>query len=88
MNMTKRRFLRDGLWGVIAALALSSCASKPPLAPAGDGEFSYLTAGGLAYFYADVNLARPILADISLRGVDMTQTGRFFDKVDFITGAV
>jgi hypothetical protein len=87
--MTKHRFLRDLFWSLAAALALSSCASRPPAAPAaGDGEFSYLAAGGLAYFYADVNLARPILSDLSMRGVDMAQTGRFLDKVDFLSGAV
>ncbi|MDR1249691.1 MAG: hypothetical protein LBK63_10345 [Treponema sp.] len=86
--MAKRRLLQNCLWSVIAVLALSSCASKPSSAPAGDGEFSYLAAGGLAYFYADVNLARPILANISVRGIDMTQTGRFLDKVDFLSGAV
>jgi hypothetical protein len=84
--MTKNRFLRDGLRGVIAALALSSCASRPAVS-VGEGEFSNLAAGGVAYFYADVGLVRPILAGISLPGFDMTQTGRFLDKVDFLAGA-
>jgi hypothetical protein len=85
--MTNHRFLRDCLWGVIAALALSACASRPA-ASAGEGEFSNLAAGGLAYFYADINRVRPILAGVSLRGFDLTQTGRFLDKVDFLSGAV
>jgi hypothetical protein len=87
MNMTKHRFLRHCLWGVIAALTLSSCASRPA-ASAAEGEFSHLAAGGLAYFYADVNRVRPILTGISIRGFDLTQTGRFLDKVDFLSGAV
>jgi hypothetical protein len=90
--MTKNRFWRHRfwclLWGVAAALALSSCASRPPAASVTEGEFSYLAAGGLAYFYADVNLVRPILTNVSIRGFDLTQTGRFLDKVDFLSGAV
>jgi hypothetical protein len=85
--MTKNRFLRNALRGVIAALALSSCASRPAVS-VGEGEFSNLAAGGLAYFYADVGLVRPILAGISVPGFDLTQTGRFLDKVDFLSGAV
>jgi hypothetical protein len=85
--MTKNRFLRNGLWGIVAALALSSCASRPAVS-AGEGEFSHLAAGGLAYFYADVNRVRPILTGISVPGFDLTQTGRFLDKVDFLSGAV
>jgi hypothetical protein len=85
--MTKKRFLRDLLRGVAAALALASCASRPAVS-VGEGEFSNLAAGGLAYFYADVNRVRPILAGISIRGFDLSQTGRFLDKVDFLSGAV
>jgi hypothetical protein len=92
MNMMNKRFLTTCLWSGIAAVALSlsSCASRPPSveADAAGGEFTYLAAGGLAYFYTDVALARPILTTISIRGIDMTQTGRFLDKVDFLAGAV
>jgi hypothetical protein len=88
MNMTNRR-LAHCLWGgLIAALALSSCASTSPLAAAAEGEFAYLAAGGLAYFYTDVRLSRPILNNVSIKGVDITQTGRFLDRVDFLSGAV
>jgi hypothetical protein len=89
MNMTNRRLLTP-LWGGLAvALALSSCASNPPpAAPAGDGEFAYLAAGGQAYFYVDVGPSRPILENISLRGLDMARMGRFLDKVDFLSAAV
>jgi hypothetical protein len=76
------------LWGS-ALLLLSSCASNPPLATHTTwGEFAYLSAGGSAYFYADVKLARPIMENVSVRGVDMTRIGRFLDKVDFLSGAV
>jgi hypothetical protein len=87
MNMENRRLL-SCLWsGFIVSLALSSCASGPPLAVA-EGEFAYLAGGGLVYFYVDVGLARPILENVSIRGLDMTRSGRFLDKVDFLAGAV
>ena len=88
--MKKSRLL-NCLWGgIIAVLALSSCASNPPLAAsfAGGGEFAYLAAGGRAYFYTDIMLSRPILEHISLQCVDMARTGRFLDKVDFLSAAV
>jgi hypothetical protein len=89
MNMMNKRFagacFRSGIAALV--LALSSCASGPRLIDA-EGEFAYLPAGGRAYFYADVALARPILSSISLEGIDMNQTGRFLDKVDFLAGAV
>jgi hypothetical protein len=90
MNMKSRRLL-NCLWsGIVAALALSSCASQPPLiaASATGGEFTYLAAGGRAYFYTDIRLSRPILDHVSIKGVDMVRTGRFLDRVDFISGAV
>ncbi|MDR3122432.1 MAG: hypothetical protein LBU16_01460 [Treponema sp.] len=88
MNMTNRRLLSCA--GVIAALTLASCASQPPLAAssAAGGEFAYLAAGGLAYFYTDVRLSRPILEKLSIRGIDMVRTGRFLNKVDFLAGAM
>jgi hypothetical protein len=88
--MANRRLLTC-LWsGLIAALALSSCASTPPLAAGhvpGE-EFAYLAAGGLGYFFTDVKLSRPILNNVSVKGIDMTQTGRFLDKVDYLSGAM
>jgi hypothetical protein len=86
MNMTKYRWLI----GALAALALSSCASNPPLADpaAASGEFAYLAAGGRAYIHTDVRLSRPILKHISIRGVDMARTGRFLDRVDFLSAAI
>jgi hypothetical protein len=90
MNMANRRSLTC-LWsGLIAALALSSCASSPRLAAGhvpGE-EFAYLPAGGLGYFYTDVRFSRPILDNVSIAGIDMARTGRFLDKVDFLAGAV
>ncbi|MDR0598141.1 MAG: hypothetical protein LBG14_06515 [Treponema sp.] len=88
--MANRRLL-NSLWGgLLAALALSSCASNPPLAAssAGGGEFAYLAAGARAYFYTDIRFSRPILEHISLQGVDMARAGRFLDKVDFLSAAV
>lgn len=88
--MANRRLL-NRLWSGLAAGALvCSCASNPPI-PAGypgSGEFAYLAAGALAYFYVDVGTSRPILDNLSVGGIDMTRMGRFVDKVDFISGAV
>jgi hypothetical protein len=88
--MLKHRLLCCLGAGVIVALALSSCASNPRRAapPVADGNFAYLAPGGLAYFYTDIRLARPILEQLSLKSVDMTRIGRFWDKVDFLSGAV
>jgi hypothetical protein len=86
MSMTKYRWLI----GALVALALSSCASNPPLADpsAASGEFAYLAAGGRVYVYTDVRLSRPILEHISLRGVNMAGSGRFLDRVDFLSAAL
>jgi hypothetical protein len=40
------------------------------------------------YFYADVTRARPILAHITLKNIDMKQTMSLLEKVDFLSGAV
>jgi hypothetical protein len=90
MGMKNRRLLIR-LWSIAAAaiVLLSSCASNPPpAASATGGEFDYLAAGGLAYFYADLRLSQPILENLSLKSVDMTRIGRFLEKVDFLSGAV
>jgi hypothetical protein len=85
----KNRGLLNCFWGAAAVLLLSACASNPPLATyTTGGEFAYLSAGGSAYFYADVKLSRPIMENVYVRGVDMTQVGRFLDKIDFLSGAV
>ena len=88
--MKKCRLLHC-LWsGIIAALALSSCASNPPsvtgVGPG--GEFTYLAAGAQAYFHTDVRLSRSILENVAIAGVDMTRVGRFLDRVDFLSAAV
>ncbi|WP_010253683.1 hypothetical protein [Treponema primitia] len=73
-------------------LILASCASGPKTpvqTPGSPGqEFAALAPGGLAYFYTDVNRARPILNHIVLKDVDMKQTARILQKVDFLAGAV
>ncbi|MFP3042760.1 hypothetical protein LQZ19_13165 [Treponema primitia] len=76
--------------GIVVVLFLSSCASAPKTPPPASsaGEFDYLAPGGLAYFYTDVNRARPILNQIVLKDVDMKQAERILQKVDFLSGAV
>jgi hypothetical protein len=90
MIMSKHRLVCCLGAGVIAVLVFSSCASNPPPAAvsAAGGDFAYLAPGGSAYFYTDVRLSRSILENLSVRGVDMTRIGRFWDKVDFLSGAL
>ena len=88
--MANRRLLRC-LWGGLAViLALSSCASNPPLVAGGVpvGEFGYLAAGAQVYVHTDVRLSRPVLEHLSLQGLDMTRIGPFLDRVDFVSAAV
>jgi hypothetical protein len=69
---------------------LSSCASAPkvniPVSPG--GEFASLAPGGQVYFYADVKRAKPILAHVTLKNIDMKQAAGLLEKVDFLSGAV
>ncbi|GHV80853.1 hypothetical protein AGMMS49944_26440 [Spirochaetia bacterium] len=55
---------------------------------ASGGEFAALAPGAQVYFYADVTRALPILAQVSLRNVNMKQTLGLLEKVDFLSGAV
>lgn len=89
--MVSRFFFRSPLLpGILIALFFSSCASGPKtqVRDPSLGEFAYLAPGGLAYFYVDVNRARPILAHITMKDVDMRQTMRILRRVDFVSGAV
>jgi hypothetical protein len=69
---------------------LSSCASAPQAnVPAASGdEFSSLAPGGVVYFNVDIKRARPILARISLKNINMKQTLGLLEKVDSLSGAV
>jgi hypothetical protein len=89
--MVSRFFFRSPwLPGILIALIFSSCASGPKIQVRDPslGEFAYLAPGGLAYFHVDVNRARPILAQITMKDVDMPQTMRILRRVDFVSGAV
>jgi hypothetical protein len=89
--MVFRFFFRSPLLpGILITLIFSSCASGPKTQvwDPSLGEFAYLAPGGLAYFHVDVNRARPILAHVTMKDVDMPQTMRILRKVDFVSGAV
>jgi hypothetical protein len=81
---------------MFAVLILVSCASNPRTAapelpaalPYPPADFGSLAPGGLAYFYADLTRARPILTNITMEHVDMDQVARMLRRVDFLSGAV
>jgi hypothetical protein len=73
---------------------LFSCASAPAPGPKTNvpvsqgGEFASLAPGGLVYFYADIARSQPILAQVTLKNINMKQTMGLLEKVDFLSGAV
>ena len=83
--------LGRGFSGVLAVLALLICGAcataRRALPAAAEEEFVALDAGGRAYFFCDVPLARPVLDLVSIGGMSVNEGGRALDMTQSAAAA-